>query len=285
MVRSMTGYGRAHSIAPWLVEIHSVNRKTLDVSIYIPREYLRFEIEMRKWIAEVVSRGQVTVRIQVPPDASEQMTVATLHALKNFWEKVAKTLGYNPQEEVSLNFLTKQMGNLSQEIPEDQIREVLRKGVQEALDALQVMKKHEGSALQQDIEQRLHLIEDSLNKISLRGPEIRERSREKIQEKLKELAFEAKEAETRLIQELALLAERADITEELTRLHSHINQFLGCFKQEEKSLGRRLDFLAQEMHREINTIASKSADVSITQEVIAVKSEIEKIREQVQNIE
>jgi len=287
----MTAYGRAAIETPfgqWVIEIHSINRKMLDISIHLPRELLRFDTEIRKWITEAISRGQITVRVNSSFEGAAQASYSVLSALKQFWEKIAKDLGYNPKEAVDLAFLTQQMHFLPQEVSKDQesqLLSALKQGVQETLKALIQMKEKEGGALEKDVEMRLKLIESTLAKISRRSPEVVERSREKMREKMKEIIPVLSEMEARLAQEVALLAEKLDITEELTRLDSHLQQFFERLKSGEKALGRTLDFLVQEMHREINTIASKSADAGISQEAITVKSELEKIREQIQNIE
>jgi uncharacterized protein (TIGR00255 family) len=291
MVRSMTAYSRVGIATPfgeWTLEIHSVNRKTLDMNINLPRELLCFDIDIRKWMSEVLSRGQVTVRLHSSLEGSLQGSSATLSLLLHFWEKIATELGYDPKKEIHLPFLVQEMRALPQKISEEQEREIadaLRQGVKTALDLLCQMKEVEGGALQRDMEMRVHLIETSLDKVSARAPELIHKNREKMRQKIQEISTLTTDIERHLVQEIALLAERTDITEEIIRLRSHIDQFFGQLKEAKKSLGRTLDFLLQEMQREMNTMAAKSQDMTITQEVVNMKSELEKIREQVQNVE
>jgi uncharacterized protein (TIGR00255 family) len=147
------------------------------------------------------------------------------------------------------------------------------------------MKEREGNALAADILPRLEVIENSMAGIRLNSGHIVERYRSKLQERIKEVCSAGEECDDRVLREVALFAERQDITEELTRLQSHIDQFRLTVRSKEKSVGRTLDFLSQEMNREINTIGSKASDAEVAKEVISVKSELEKIREQIQNIE
>ena len=269
------------------LQLPSANRKGLDVAVYLPRELLRFDTEIRKWVSETISRGQLTIRIQSPLEGVFHSSLILLKDLKMFWEKMAFQLGY-PESAVTLGFLTEQMRSLPQNVPtedQEQIAASLKGAVDMALKELQRMKEKEGEALEKDIRMRLKIIEKSLEKIALRAKDAPVRSRQKLEEKVKELSLPSAEVEMRLMQEVLFLVERSDITEELTRLHSHINQFINNLGSPEKSIGRTLDFLTQEMHREINTIAAKSSDLEISQEAIVVKSEIEKIREQIQKIE
>jgi uncharacterized protein (TIGR00255 family) len=290
MIKSMTAYGRASRTAPigrWVVEIHSVNRKMLDVHVHLPKEFLLFDRDVRKWVGEGVQRGQVTVRIfmqdegQVSPHYAE-----LLKDQKKNWEKIANELGYDPRQAVNLNFLVSQMHGLAladvlQE--EDALRSSLKETVEEALEEATRMKEREGAALSHDILKRLKLIDHCIPKILERSSLAVERYREKLRERLRE--FSGAECDERILREVVLFAEKLDITEELTRLRSHLDQFYRLLGSDEKSVGRTLDFLTQEMHREINTLASKSSDAEVSFLAVTMKSELEKIREQIQNIE
>lgn len=281
----MTAFGRAvieTQVGQWIIELHSVNRKILDIALHMPKELLRFDIEIRKSIAQIIYRGQITVRIQPPSEGGEQNFIERLHHQKRFWDKAALALG--TQTEVSLAFLVDQLSLSPQNKflnSDSEIKETIKQGIELALIELQQMKEIEGKTLLKDIEKRLHLIAESCHKIAMRSDEALVKYRVKLEEKLKELNINSSDIETRILQEIIILSEKRDITEELTRIHSHLEQFKTHLASNE-SVGRTLDFLTQELNREVNTIASKS---TVTEEVVYIKSEIEKIREQVQNIE
>lgn len=279
----MTAFGRAAVSSPlgqWVVEIHSINRKFFDLSIYLPKELVRFDPEIRKWVSEAISRGQIALRIFSPLEGSLSTTVHNLKELKSFWDKTTKELGYSGV--VSIEFLMEQMRFLPQTIQgadEDTIKNSLKQAVEEALKDLIKMKEREGSALQKDIQARFKTIEQALAQIESKAGSSVSKYKEKMEQTLKEISYPKAELETRLLQEVALMAEKLDITEEITRLRSHLNQASST------ESGKTLEFLIQEMNREINTIAAKSSDLEITQQTIMMKAEVEKIREQLQNIE
>jgi uncharacterized protein (TIGR00255 family) len=291
MIKSMTAYGRAERATPfgqWVVEIHSVNRKMLDMAIYLPKELLRFDKEIRNWVGSSVFRGQLTIRVYLSIEGLFHSSLSLLKELKSFWEKMALELGFDPKEALSLRFLTEQMRTAPQVTAlqdETAIGEILKELIFDALKEIDGMKKKEGDYLRRDIDQRLHLIEASLGRVSHSSSDAVQRYRQKLEDRLRSFSLPAEELEGRLLQEVVIFADKLDITEEITRLHSHIKQFLSRLQADEKSVGRTLDFIAQEMNREINTLGSKSADSLISEEVIKMKSELEKIREQVQNIE
>lgn len=290
MIRSMTAFGRAvveTSLGQWVVEIHSVNRKMLDISVFIPSEFLRFDVEIRKWISESISRGQVNVKVKPPSQNSSKTSVEALKGLKGFWDQAALDLGFDPARAISLDFLVDQLRLnpvtlFSEE--ESQSRDAIKRGVEIALKELQQMKETEGLALFKDLCQRLKFIRETLTLLSSRAPQASIRGREKLEEKLKELPLDKGDIEARVLQEVIVLAEKTDVTEELIRLGSHLEQFENQLNSRE-SIGRSLDFLIQEMNREINTVASKAADLEVTKYALSIKTELEKIREQVQNIE
>lgn len=264
----MTAYGRAScttSHGKWVVELHSVNRKQLDISIQLPRDWLSFDRDIRSWIAGKIERGQLTVRVYVPQEELIAESFERLQKLKKDWEKLAKKLGFDPKEAITLRFLTDRLEKAAAPgvLPHsDQLRKIIKKLVEEALDEFIKMKQKEGKALASDIKKRLAEIEEDVKKIEKRALETLAR-------------YRGAEGS----------AEALDIAEECVRLFSHLNQFNERLKLKEKSVGRSLDFLTQEMHREINTISAKSADSEIAHLTIQVKTAVEKIREQVQNIE
>ena len=209
-----------------------------------------------------------------------------MQKLKTHWEKIATTLGYS-KEEIDLPFLLKQLEHSSFEdlgMSEKTLLHELKNAVKEALAQLLEMREKEGKALSADIANRLKTITSHVQKIEQIAPKASEKQREKLHDRLKGI-IEGIEEDERVIREIALYAEKADCTEEVVRLHSHIKQASQLLAKKGESIGRTFDFLIQEMLRETNTIASKSADLTVTQTTVLVKAELEKIREQVQNIE
>jgi uncharacterized protein (TIGR00255 family) len=295
MIKSMTAYSRASASTPFgrfVVEIHSVNRKMLDMSLYLPKDLLRFDVEMRKWLSQSLERGQVTLRLNVQSEGMTGKLLSNystqLKGLKDGWEKLARELGYDPSKTIDLSFLVTQLQTLpASETKEEEegIKKALKEVVEKALQDLMQMKETEGNTLVQDIQKRLKIIEENLVVIESNKEEPLVRYRKKLIERLKDVGHLHGEAEERIAREVALLAEKMDITEELVRLKAHIEQFRKTLSSHEKAVGRTLDFLTQEMHREINTLGSKSTDSDISLNVVRIKSELDKIREQVQNIE
>jgi len=282
--RSMTAYGRAqhHSkLGRWTVDIHSVNRKGLDLNIALPSMLMFLDGDLRKWVSESAERGQVSIRISFE-FLEQQESIRLLKEHKQKWEKVAKALGF-PASSIDLRFLIDRLDPQQIPLEEKTIKADLQKAWDIASKNWIVMKEKEGKALVQDIEKRMQRIEKELEKILKWQPMLLDRYRRKLQERMKEVKVEIEEE--RLLREAALLADKADISEEITRLHSHLEQMDEYLGSKEKSVGRTLDFLAQEMGREIGTLMAKAGDNDISKVAIVIKSEVEKIREQVQNIE
>lgn len=288
MTRSMTAYAQSSSKIidelSWTIEIHSVNRKMLDIHLHLPRELIFMDMVFRKILAKQLHRGQVNVRFHPRKGGKDPFATPTLKKLKDHWEKVAKDLRM-PKGEITLSFLLDQMDRteIDQEISTKAQIE-LKNTLEKALQSFLKMRETEGKALAADIIKRLTTIKttlSSIEKIAIKTPQHRKKV---LLERLQNLMEEAINDE-RILREVAIFAEKADIAEEITRLNSHIKQMRDFFQSKEKSIGRTLDFLTQEMLREINTITSKSSDLAITKKAITIKAELEKIREQVQNIE
>ncbi len=279
-MRSMTAYGRSQietARGRWVVEVHSVNRKMLDIGVQMPRELLVFDLDVRKKIHERVQRGQVTVRIHLQSD-DEEAPFEALRSLKKRWEGLAQKLGFE-KKAVTFEFLAGRFEAAAAPKDEKGFKSDLEKALSLALDAFIAMREKEGAALLKDFKARIASIRKDLQKIEEKAPLLAKKYEEKLKEKLKDFSDE------RLMREVILYAEKADISEEVTRLHSHLEQFEALFAAKEPSIGRTLDFLTQEMGREINTLGAKAGDSGISKLAIGIKSEIEKIREQVQNIE
>lgn len=295
MIKSMTAYSRASktsSLGRWVVEIHSVNRKMLDMSLYLPKDLLRFDLDIRKWLGHFLERGQITLRLAVQSEGMAERTLsnyaAQLKGLKKGWEALAHGLGYDPVKMIDLTFLVERMqtqpiGETKED--EEAIKILLKELVDSALKDLMYMKEVEGKVLAEEVQKRLTLIEENATAVEIKKEEPLIRYRKKMTERLTEVGHTEGETAERVSREVALLAEKMDITEELVRLKAHIGQFRLHLVSKEKAIGRTLDFLTQEMHREINTLGSKSVDSDISLYVVKMKSELDKIREQVQNIE
>lgn len=289
MARSMTGYGQAMSPEKnglsFNVEIHSVNRKMLDMNIYLPKEFLHLDIEIRKKLRKEIQRGLVTVKITLKK--SKQFSdEKSLKTLKLHWEKTAKSLGFS-KEVIDFPFLASQMGNLSLEqmgISQKSLETLLNQTLDKALKDFVKMREQEGKQLVADIKKHLEAILQKVSLFEKEMPKATEKFREKLLDRLKQILEENIEDE-RILKEVALFAEKIDIHEEITRLKSHLKQAEDLLKKKEEGIGRTLEFIIQEMLREVNTIASKSSNLNVTKATIIAKSEIEKIREQVQNIE
>lgn len=292
MLFSMTGFGRScisASSGKLVVEIQSINRKYAEVFVSLPKEFSRFEPEVRKWVADSAMRGQITVRIHFSPNA-ESLTqllpkAEVLHHLKLAWQNVASDAGFDPKQVdlpfVMLHFPFPQKVELAQ----DEDLQFLEKGVQEALKSLKEMKRKEGKALALDLSSRLKILQETCAQIESFVSPAASRMREKIQDKLKELLKIGENAEDKLFREIVLFTEKMDITEEITRLKSHFAQFQEILKSKDVPVGKKMDFLVQEVGREINTIGSKSMEAQIAHLVVEMKTELEKMREQIQNIE
>lgn len=280
MLSSMTGFGRATTDAPFgklTVEIQSVNRKYLELFVSLPKELSRFEPEVRKWVGEALSRGQVSVRVFLIPQIEAILPdVKVLKRLKKGWDKLAHALEVEP---VDLPFLMQYLPTQKGEIEGG--LSPLKSCLQEALQSLLKMKNEEGKALAKDLLERLKVLSKHLEGVEKHSPDATAKMRKKLQEKMAEVF--GQEVEERLIREVAVFSERVDISEEITRLKSHFSQFQKIMKEE--LVGRKLDFLVQEMGREVNTIGSKSMDANVAHLVVEMKGELEKIREQIQNIE
>jgi uncharacterized protein (TIGR00255 family) len=293
MIISMTGFGRSvvsSNLGKIIIEITSINKRFLEVNIFLPRSVAFFEHEIRKWIEEKISRGQITVRCEYSPSGKSIESflpdVEFLKNLKKGWEKVSKDVGYK-KEEISLEFLLQQIKYGPSEKIQDitSFRNLLVKAVNSATKNLLSMKSKEGKILLVDMEKRIRFITKELLNIKKLAPCTKEDFAKKIKLKLEEIFKDKEDYEDRLLKEVAMFAEKIDITEEITRLDLHLKQFLSLLKSKQEVIGRKLDFLLQECMREANTMSAKASDAKISNGVVEIKSELEKIKEQIQNIE
>lgn len=291
MLNSMTAYGRGVAnlaVGQFSIEIQSVNRKHLEIQTFLPRELSQFDVELKKWISSSISRGQVTIKANVTfHDAAPFVIRPNLilaRQLKEAWSQIAKELGV---EEFSLSLLKESSGLLTYEenrAEEENFRQALKLAFDEALKNFLQMKRHEGAVLEKDILSRLNKMGKEMKVIEEKAPEATVRYREKLQARLEEVLPGKIENEERILREIALFAEKIDIMEEITRFNCHLSHFEELTRSNE-SVGKTLEFLVQELNREINTIGAKSSELVIARGVIDIKTEIERIREQIQNIE
>jgi uncharacterized protein (TIGR00255 family) len=296
LIKSMTAYGRGEVETPrqkWLVELRCVNHRFLDLSLNVPRRLWAYEDRFRKLIKSRLARGRVDMQLswEFPADRSLTLSLdAPLTAnLREVLEQL-RSLTDNPESPRLEHYLPFADLIITREQPEldlegEETWETLAQAVNQALDLLEEMRLTEGAALAADLEGHLADIRREVSGIAAQTPRLPQLWRERVILRLGEIFPEgAPVDEARLAQEVALMAERRDVAEELARLDSHLTQFQQTLGSREP-VGRKLEFLLQEMLREVNTIGSKSGDLAISQAVLEIKGSLERLREQVQNIE
>lgn len=289
---SMTGYGKGsyeENGIELTVELKTVNNRYLDASVKAPRVFAAYEEKIRARIREKMTRGHIDVFVSFK-DKREKPTALTVDlALATSYVQSAKTLkAAFPElpDDITLSSVLRYPEVLKQEdvlALDETLVTALTAALDGALDNLNAMRLIEGEKLKADMLSRMDTIESLVAEISLRAPEIAKEYREKLTARVKEYLDGAQIDETRLLTEVAVFTDKSNIDEELTRLRSHVGQFRSIC--EEGVVGRKLDFLVQEFNREANTTCSKSNDVTVTRLGLALKNEIEKVREQVQNLE
>ena len=292
MLNSMTGFGRAcvqddfYSIN---TEIKGVNHRFLEISIRLPRQFNQSEDGLKKLIQSRLSRGKIDVFISFEQVAGKNMAVKVdkplLIGYYNALSEVAETC--NIEMIPSLHSLASFSGVITvegQKDDEEQVNLLLQQSLSEALDNMVEMRKIEGAALAQDLQNRLGFICETTAKIADLAPIIIEEQRQRLGQRIKTILQDVEIDQNRLANELAYFVDKVDVSEELTRLNSHVDQFSQSLNNS-APIGRKLEFMLQEMLREINTIGSKSNALTVSKLVVDVKSELEKIREQIQNIE
>ena len=285
----MTGFGAADAQwETWIchVEIRSVNQRFLDIRCRLPLGFQTMEPEIKKQIKAVSSRGKIDCSIKLEKGASEEKLKLNLERAQHYNELLAefealsgRKVGVDARDLSSLNIIEE---NKSGEPPE-KCEKVIQECLSRALEGLQEMKEREGQAMQSDIQQRLSScgnIVNSIEKLSQAEPE---RFRDRLQERFSQLTVGIEINPERLEQEIALLADRLDISEEVVRFRTHLEHMDEIMSQRE--VGKKAEFLMQELNREVNTMASKSNNAGISQSSVEIKSELEKVREQLQNIE
>ncbi len=289
----MTGYGRGECARRGFkitVEISSVNRKQSEISVNLPKDLEVLEAQIRDEVNRRVSRGRVTVRTSVhSADAAANHPRVNQTLAKSYlteFRRLAKSLKL--EDDVTLETILRSPGVIEAEekIAEaEDLWPAMEKALKTALDVLLKMREREGDFLAEDLKKRAALMREGVARIQKLVPRAAERYREQLLQRIKESKLPVPGADDdRLLKELFYFADRSDISEELTRLQSHFRQFDDCVKSTEP-VGRTLDFLSQEINREINTLGAKANDSDVSREVVFLKAELEKFREQVQNVE
>lgn len=293
MIKSMTAYGRGEIKKEgilFIAEIRSLNNRYRDIILRIPKNYQALENELKSVITSRIRRGRIEVTIQIEKDAEESLDDLELNwPLVNtyfkFFNQMNKRFGLN--QEIKIDSLL-QLKDAILLRPKEADVEKVTSGLEDvlrlSLDSLDVMRMKEGEAIQADIIERLTLVEGLLNQVDYRAPILIEEYREKLTNKISHMLLDVQLEESRFTQEVAFFAERSDITEEIVRIRSHLEQFREYLSRDD-TLGRRLDFLIQEINREVNTLSAKASDSFISKLVVEMKAELEKLREQVQNVE
>jgi len=287
----MTGYGKGTAEANGIaaeVEVKSINSRYLDIFLKLPPSLISKDYELRELIKTKIKRGKLSVITQIKKTGLQEdipvIDKKKLKGLISFLKEVKKTAKIN--EKIKLDhllnsrdiFLTADEGSSDTEF------ELLKKALDSSMDELLKMKKNEGSQLAKDLKQRIKTIEEKLNQIENESSESVKEYFEKFKEKTKTLIKDLTPYTDRLELELALIAEKSEITEECVRLRSHIKFFIESLTKDDEP-GRKLNFLCQEMNREVNTISAKTLSTPVTHNTVIIKEEIEKMREQIQNIE
>ncbi len=291
MVQSMTGYSRSEmkdGEMVCVIETRSVNNRFLDLSVRLPRKFMEIESKIKKKIKENFSRGSMEINVSFNNEKKESNLTADLDiaiVYKKILEELRSSLDMT--QEVDLKDLLQFKEIIKYEQPEeniDELWEVIEKNLDIALKKLREARILEGMALLEDILSRIKSILEKVEYIKTRQSVVLENYKKKLTERLSKLLEGQEINEDRLLQEAAIYADRSDISEEIVRLESHLKQFVILTKGHE-AIGRQLEFINQEMLREANTITSKANDYKVSQIVVEIKAELEKIREQIQNIE
>jgi uncharacterized protein (TIGR00255 family) len=293
MIKSMTGYGRAESLLEGrkiLVEIKSLNHRYLESSLRLPGALSPFELEIKKKISAGISRGKIELAVRADANIIPEKGAGwdlNLPLLRNYHSLLCRIKEeLNIKDDITLAQMTS-FKDVFVSLEENNIADLwlmIEPLLDEAITALTSMREKEGAILCRDLMARISMVQQLLEDMDFRLPQVIAAYQKRLTERVKELAGDTAIDESRLLQEVAIMAEKSDVTEEMVRFRSHIGQFTDMLQSDE-AVGRKIDFLIQEMGREINTIGSKSSDAEISRIVIEIKSELARIREQVQNLE
>ena len=292
MIRSMTGYGRAEALIDGrniLVEIRSVNHRYFEFSSRVPRSYGFLESRLKNYLQGKLSRGKVDVNVSIQTvegttasvQVNQELAASYVQALRTLQEPLGLT------DDLSLSTISRfsDIFTVTKETEDEEtIWSDVLQAAEQASDRFVQMREAEGAKMKEDLEERLDFILRAVEKVEERSPKTVEEHRARLYRKISEVLGNTQIDEQRILTEAAIYAEKIAVAEETVRLRSHIDQFRAIMQQA-GPVGRKLDFLIQEFNREANTIGSKAQDIEIARIVVDIKSEIEKIREQIQNIE
>ncbi len=291
-MQSMTGYGRSevrHAHLALTVEARSVNHRYLDIALRYPRLYAPLEARMKQRVNAYFTRGRIDITLvqQESPEGRRALSLDHILAQQYYdaLQRLQESLQLPGTVDLSLIASLRDVFKVeeaSADVESDW--DIIAQGLDAALQALQNMRQQEGETLSRDFHMRLQAMAQQLQLIRQRVPQVVVEYRQRLEQRVKDLFAQFELDPNRVAQEAILFAERADVTEELTRLEAHI-QACTPLLSSSQAVGRKIEFLVQEMHREVNTIGSKSNDTAISHSVVELKSELERMREQIQNIE
>ena len=288
----MTGYGEGIASKSGITiqtEITSVNKKQLDIQLSLPKNLICFESDIQKQIKKMISRGRINGSVKIISSSRPLVEVEINRPLLSSYEEAINDIAgkNNPKNDISLSTIITQPDiiQLKPVLSDNNLlNEILHKSLAKAISSLIKMKKKEGEELKFDICKRIEKLSNLVEIIDKRSPIVKKNYKKKLTSRLKSEGFEKLMNDERVLKEVALYGERSDITEEIVRIISHLKQ-MNSHLESKKSVGRALDFLCQELFREINTICSKADDLKIIKSAVTFKIELEKIREQSQNVE
>ena len=291
MLKSMTGYGRGKAEFDgrcYSVEIKAVNHKYSDISVKLPRSLSFLEDKVRKCVSNAISRGKIDVLVTFVNESDKGRNIKINKGLAKIYLEEIKSLAdeTNLNSDICVMELTKlpDVLTIENETDDEMLWEELSKVLDEAINNFIIMRKEEGNNIAEDLKNRIKLVNEKVSQIAEKSEGLVEEYIDKLEERIKELLKTDVIDQARLAQEVVIYSDKCSIQEELTRLKSHTKQFLDTMEKNEP-IGKNLDFLVQEMNRETNTIGSKANNLEITKLVIEIKTIIEDIREQIQNIE
>lgn len=292
-MRSMTGFGKSHIIEnerEYQIEIKSLNHRYLDISVRMPRKFNHLEDEVRKVIAEKIKRGKVEVNISFKDRSAKDEEIEINKEIAKCYLAELRELAKETElpEKISVIDLAK-MPEILEIVPKqasETMEEELLKATKQAVDKLVEMRNFEGEKIGEDLLKRLELVQEKIIEISNNSSGLIEEYIVKLEKRIKDILKDQEIDQSRISQEVVIYADKTSIEEELTRLNSHVAQFKDIIMSKDQApVGKKMDFLIQEMNREVNTIGSKSNKLEIINNVVDVKTEMENIREQIQNIE
>ena len=292
MIRSMTGFGRAQETVGGItatVEVKSVNHRYFDFSCRVPRNYGFLEEKLKSFVQSRVTRGKIECYVQIEAQEAEECIVKVNHSLAKGYIDALNEIGteYSLENDETVSSVARNHDIFSEhksEADEELIWQAVSTVASKAIDSFVNMREKEGQKLKDDILSRCDIILENVSFIEKRSPETVVEYNNKLLERMRNVLSDVQVDEQRLLTEAAIYADKIAVAEETVRLRSHIDQ-MHEFMKSDIAIGRKMDFLVQEFNREANTIGSKAQDVEIARKVIDIKAEVEKIREQVQNIE